>query len=51
MNLLEDFNNPLWETKNIIYCYTNLINNNKYIGQTTMKLRKRHYGHISCSYN
>ena len=29
MNLLEDLNNPLWKSKNIIYCYTNKINNKK----------------------
>lgn len=51
MNLLEDLKNPLWKTKNIIYCYTNLINNKKYVGQTSIELRKRHNGHISCSYN
>ena len=27
MNLLDDINNPLWEEKGVIYCYTNLINN------------------------
>lgn len=47
MNLLEDLNNPLWKSKNVIYCYTNLINNKKYVGQTTRTLKRRHIEHIS----
>lgn len=49
MNLLDDINNPLWEEKGVIYCYTNLINNKKYIGQTTTTLKSRHKKHIYSS--
>ena len=51
MNLLEDKKNQLWKTKNIIYCYTNLINNKKYIGQTITQLKTRHYNHVRASEN
>lgn len=51
MNLLEDKNNPLWESKNVIYCYTNKINGKKYVGQTTNSLRVRNRQHIRESTN
>lgn len=34
----------------IIYCYTNQVNNKKYIGQT-MNPTQRHSAHKSCAYN
>ena len=46
MNLLEDKNNLLWDIKNVVYCYTNKINNKKYIGQTTQTLKERHRKHM-----
>ena len=51
MNLLEDKNNPLWKSKNVIYCYTNKINGKKYVGQTIKTLKQRYSDHISESYN
>lgn len=51
MNLLEDKNNPLWESKNVIYCYTNKINGKKYVGQTIQTLKERHRKHISPTNN
>ena len=51
MNLLKDINNPLWEEKGIIYCYTNLTNGKKYIGQTIKTLKHRHLQHINESKN
>ena len=51
MNLLEDLDNPLWKQKNIIYCYTNMINSKKYIGQTIKSLKRRHTNHISSAYD
>ena len=54
MNLLENKNDPSWELKCCIYCYTNKINNKKYIGQICRKnnnLKSRHNEHISNSYN
>ena len=46
MNLLENMDHELWESKNVIYCYTNKINGKRYVGQTTQKLRKRHGQHL-----
>ena len=46
MNLLEDMNDPLWDCKNVIYCYVNLIDSKKYVGQTSTKLKYRHYQHL-----
>ena len=51
MNLLDDFKNPLWKQKNVVYKYTNIINNKVYIGQTKQELKKRHNGHITDSQN
>lgn len=50
MNLLENMDHELWESKNVIYCYTNKINGKRYVGQTVQKLRKRHNQHQSGSY-
>lgn len=50
MNLLENMDHELWESKNVIYCYTNKINGKRYVGQTINKLRKRHNQHQSSSY-
>lgn len=47
MNLLDNLDNKLWKSKNVIYCYTNNINNKKYIGQTIQSLRERHRKHMS----
>ena len=47
MNLLENMDHELWESKNVIYCYTNKINGKRYVGQTIQKLRKRHGQHLS----
>ena len=47
MNLLENMDHELWESKNVIYCYTNKINGKRYVGQTVQKLRKRHNQHFS----
>ena len=46
VNLLENMDHELWESKNVIYCYTNKINGKRYVGQTTQKLRKRHGQHM-----
>lgn len=54
MDLLNDKNNCLWELKCCIYCYTNKVNNKKYVGQICRKaktLKHRHNEHISNSYN
>ena len=47
MNLLENMDHERWESKNVIYCYTNKINGKRYVGQTIQKLRKRHGQHLS----
>lgn len=47
MNLLENMDHELWESKNVIYCYTNKINGKRYVGQTVRKLKSRHIQHIS----
>lgn len=42
-----------WESvtdMNYIYCYTNKINNHKYIGQTN-NFERRKREHASCSFN
>lgn len=39
------------KTKNVIYVYTNLINNHKYVGKTTRRLDERHKQHIKSSLN
>ena len=41
----------IFENKNVIYCYTNKINNKKYIGQTSKKLIDRHKQHLKESKN
>ena len=46
MNLLENMDHELWESKNVIYCYTNKINGKRYVGQTVQKLRNRHGQHL-----
>lgn len=51
MNLLEDKENELWYSKNVIYCYTNKVNNKKYVGQTTNALYLRHRQHINDTNN
>ena len=47
MNLLENMDHELWESKNVIYCYTNKINGKRYVGQTVQKLKNRHCQHLS----
>ena len=47
INLLDNLNNDLWNEKGVVYCYTNKINNRKYVGQTNQKLIKRHKAHFS----
>lgn len=54
MNLLNDDNNILWQSKCCIYCYTNKINNKKYIGQVNRNnknLKQRHIQHINSCKN
>lgn len=46
MNLLENMDHELWESKNVIYCYTNKINGKRYVGQTVQKLKNRHGQHL-----
>lgn len=50
MNMLTDLKNENWNKKGVVYCYTNLLNNKKYIGQTIRTLKQRHSEHISDSY-
>ena len=40
-----------WNTKNVIYCYTNKINGKRYVGQTSRTLKTRHNQHVKSSYN
>lgn len=49
VNLLEDMSNELWNSKGVIYCYTNKINGKKYVGQTKRTLKRRHNEHIWAS--
>lgn len=50
MNMLTDLKNEDWNKRGVIYCYTNLLNNKKYVGQTIRTLKQRHSEHISDSY-
>lgn len=58
MNLLEHMDHVLWKQKQVVYCYTNKINNKKYVGQTSRSLKVRHKAHVvsannsqTCDYN
>ena len=46
INLLDDLENELWNSKDVIYCYTNKINGKRYIGKTNKSLKNRHKGHM-----
>ena len=47
IDLLSDYKSKLWNEKNVIYCYTNKLNGKKYVGQTTKRIKDRHYQHIN----
>ena len=44
---MESLDHELWNSKGVIYCYTNKINGKRYIGQTINELKTRHRLHMN----
>lgn len=50
MRYVDFLNDPVWENEvNVIYKFTNTLNNKIYIGQTSTSLRKRVINHLTKS--
>lgn len=50
MKYVDFLNDPVWENEvNVIYKFTNTLNNKIYIGQTSTSLRKRVINHLTKS--
>ena len=46
---MESLDHELWNSKGVIYCYTNKINGKRYIGQTINELKDRHRLHMNAA--
>ena len=44
---MESLDHELWNSKGVIYCYTNKINGKRYVGQTINELKTRHRLHMN----
>lgn len=50
MNYVDFLNDPVYKNeKNVVYKFTNILNNKVYIGKTSTSLRKRVIGHLTAS--
>lgn len=50
MKYVDFLNDPVWKNEiNVIYKFTNVLNNKVYIGKTSTSLRKRVIGHLTTS--